>query len=262
MGKRSHEGICRLCGKQKNLTFEHVPPEKAFNNIKVTNYSYEDSLPLLTGSNGKKPWDTSGMKGKEQQRGMGDFYLCSDCNNKTGSWYMSEYTKFASTMDEIIQTIKPPHRSSLEIELAELHPLRLFKALMVMFCDLNQDCFNDENLRNFLLDKESNDFDSQKYSVYIYLANSLQKRIWKLAWVHRNNCGGFLISEIASYPLGLLLYIDKPADYHPKALCINEMVNYQFSDSYKTTLTLPCYEICCPFPEDYRSQTEYDSKNQ
>ena len=45
---------------------------------------------------------------------------------------MSEYTKFASTMDEIIQTIKPPHRSSLEIELAELHPLRLFKELVVV----------------------------------------------------------------------------------------------------------------------------------
>lgn len=127
-----------------------------------------------------------------------------------------------------------------------------------MFCDLNHNCFNDEQLRNFLLDRQTNCFDSQKYSVYIYLANSPQKRIWKLAYNHRSDYGSFLISEIASYPLGLLLYIDKPADYQPNALCINEMAKYHFQDSCKITLTLPCYEICSLFPEDYRSREEFE----
>lgn len=259
MAKQTHEGICRLCGKQKNLTFEHVPPEKAFNNVKVTRLSPDESLPFLTGANGRKPWDTSGLKGAQQQRGMGDYYLCSECNNNTGSWYMSEYTKFANVMNEFIQTHKPLHKASYILELENIHPLRLFKAIMVMFCDLNHDCFKDEELRNFLLNKESNRFNHQKYSVYMYLANSDQKRIWKLAWLHRNDCGGFLISEIASYPLGVLLYINKPASYRPQALCLNELANCCFNDSCKITLTLPCYEICSQFPEDYRSKKEFDS---
>ena len=190
---------------------------------------------------------------------MGDYYLCSECNNNTGSWYMSEYTKFANVMSALIQTHKPLHKASYILELENIHPLRLFKAIMVMFCDLNHDCFNDEELRNFLLNKESNRFNHQKYSVYMYLANSEQKRIWKLAWLHRNDCGGFLISEIASYPLGVLLYIDKPVSYRPQALCLNELANCGFNDSCKITLALPCYEICSQFPEDYRSKKEFES---
>jgi hypothetical protein len=32
MGKRTKNGRCHICGNVGELSFEHVPPEKAFNN--------------------------------------------------------------------------------------------------------------------------------------------------------------------------------------------------------------------------------------
>lgn len=95
---------------------------------------------------------------------------------------MSEYTKFANVMSEFIQTHKPLHKTSYILELENIHPLRLFKAIMVMFCNLNHDCFNDVELRNFLLNKESNRFNHQKDSVY---HTYLRKRLihWLDVWL-------------------------------------------------------------------------------
>ena len=102
--KKTVEGTCKLCGQQKKLTFEHVPPESAFNSISVKEFPPEATVGMMTGAGGRKPWDFSGLKGKVNQRGGGGYYLCSDCNSNTGSWYISEYVKLANTFHHIITT--------------------------------------------------------------------------------------------------------------------------------------------------------------
>lgn len=98
------EGICKLCGKYGKLTFEHVPPASAFNNTAVLNYPPEVTVEMLSGSNGRMPWDFSGLSGKVNQCGAGGYYLCNECNYNTGKWYISEYVKLANTFHEIIET--------------------------------------------------------------------------------------------------------------------------------------------------------------
>ena len=31
MARQEHTGICHICGEYKKLTYEHIPPEAAFN---------------------------------------------------------------------------------------------------------------------------------------------------------------------------------------------------------------------------------------
>ena len=83
---------CRLCGEIKPLTFEHVPPKSAFNNR---------SVKLITGHElfkeeyeNRLPWEDEGLYGKIQQKGRGGDYLCQECNNNVGSWYVPGYLKF------------------------------------------------------------------------------------------------------------------------------------------------------------------------
>ena len=39
------KGICHLCGKNTNLSFEHVPPKVAFNkNTKYVSVEFEDYI--------------------------------------------------------------------------------------------------------------------------------------------------------------------------------------------------------------------------
>src|SRR3712207_733867 len=77
-------GICHICGASGPLTFEHVPPQKAFNNKPVI------VLPFDASHLGPDPL-AHGAKGRVQQRGLGDYTLCARCNSVTGSWYGGDF---------------------------------------------------------------------------------------------------------------------------------------------------------------------------
>jgi len=78
LGKNKNIGKCRLCSEIKKLTFEHVPPESAFNSTPI----YFQKSTHLHDKN-------SYLYGKKirSNRGAGGYYLCESCNNKSGSWY-------------------------------------------------------------------------------------------------------------------------------------------------------------------------------
>ena len=161
------EGICKLCGKHKKLAFEHVPPKSAFNSFAVKEIPPGATVEMMTGVGGRMPWDFSGLPGRVNQHGSGGYYLCCDCNNKTGSWYISEYVKLSNMIHDFIATNGLDIGERYTFRLLDVYPLRILKAIMTMYCDINNGCMGDEQLRNFLLNKESTDFNSDKYKLYI-----------------------------------------------------------------------------------------------
>lgn len=68
MGKNNY-GICHICGKEKELTFEHLPPRKANNSNRAKAIVGDELTKHIAGNN--KPWDFSDCKYKNMQRGMG-----------------------------------------------------------------------------------------------------------------------------------------------------------------------------------------------
>ena len=72
-------GTCHICGTHGKLSFEHVPPKKAFNNRRVVKVGFDEAMSV-------GPYDQL-EKGHIDQREAGAYTLCSTCNNKTGSWY-------------------------------------------------------------------------------------------------------------------------------------------------------------------------------
>jgi len=83
--KTKNTGECKLCGKHTTLTFEHVPPKATFNDFPWEEYNMDTAGDLLIG---KKP------RKKILQKGTGGHYLCSECNNKSGSNYVKAYIDF------------------------------------------------------------------------------------------------------------------------------------------------------------------------
>ena len=258
MKESVHFGKCKLCGKEDNLTFEHVPPQTAFNSFPVKMYSFDDAIPVLTGAGDRKPWDFNGLYGKINQRGSGDYYLCRQCNNNTGAWYISEYVKLTQIIHSMIveEKLQPSNKYSFEI--LSIYPLRLFKAIMTMFCDINNDCFGDEQLRTYLLEKESTSLDLNKYQVYLTLVTPQMRRIHKYAVM-----GNFLqktpvqLTEVASYPLGCILCIDKPDWFTPTGLLINDLATYAYNDECNLEFVgIPYLDINSQFPADYRSKDD------
>lgn len=73
-------GICHICGKKTELTFEHLPPRKA-NNNRAKAIVGDELTKHIAGND--KPWDFSSCKYKDLQKGMGLYSLCQSCNNTT-----------------------------------------------------------------------------------------------------------------------------------------------------------------------------------
>ncbi len=255
---KTKEGICKLCGELKPLTFEHVPPEKAFNSFSVMEYSSDTALSVMAGSAGHMPWDFSGFSGKINQRGGGDYYLCRDCNSKTGSWYINEYVSLANTFHKMISEKHYTPNSLLFFRLFDFYPLRIIKAIMTMYCDINHNCFGDDSLRRFLLEKESNELDTDKYSIYMYLASPSMRRIQSLSAMYITNIGIVTLSEIGSYPIGTILCIDKPKAYIPPGLDISGFAHSTYDETWTSDfIGMPYYEINSLFPTDFRTKEEF-----
>lgn len=86
--KNTAVGKCRICGKQKQLTKEHIPLKNSGNKQNTVSHSLDDWV------NNQNVQDLG--KGKVTQGGIYGFTLCRDCNSLTGTRFGSEYTKWAA----------------------------------------------------------------------------------------------------------------------------------------------------------------------
>jgi hypothetical protein len=258
MKRPKHYDSCRICGKDAVLTYEHVPPKNAFNSHTVVEYSFDQVINMM-GDSKRMPWDHSGIKGKYNQKGSGGYYLCRDCNNNTGSWYIEEYVKFANTLSSMIQTEKIKIGEYVSFTLFDLYPLRIFKAIITLICDTNRMCcLGDNRIQEFLLDKENNDFDTDKYQVYACLVAPGSMRVTgKTAELITYLSEPVILSEVSHYPLGFALYINKPKGFEPPGVNITSFVKQQYNEKCKIIIHgMPYYEINTNYPMDFRTKDE------
>lgn len=251
----NHFGKCALCGKECELTFEHIPPKKAFNNARAK---------IVTGdkllyNEDRMPWDTNGLPYTNQQQGSGKYSLCSECNNNTGSWYAEDYIAMAHAVAYALRQVK---KDKYTITIPELHPLRIIKQILSMFCSVNQ--FDDERikiLRQFVLDKEAKYLDKTKYKVCIYSTRSTITKsapLTALLRIVNNGLETDIVSEITAAPIGLILYFDPVTipEYKFFGTDITELADYNYDDIAKIVLPLFIYEVNDLFPLHYRTKEE------
>ena len=97
-----------------------LPPEKA-NNSNSTHLILGDTLMNHIGSI-RNPWDLSGLRYKNMQRGMGGYTLCENCNNNTGAWYANDYINFVNTIGYVLTNkINTERDKAVKIELKEMY---------------------------------------------------------------------------------------------------------------------------------------------
>lgn len=255
MSRKSISGECKICGNNKKLTFEHVPPETTFNN-KTVKMVTGDVLINAVSSNDRLPWESKELKGRILQRGRGGHYLCEECNSKTGSWYVPYYSEFIHGFHGVLQQIQEKSYDSLYVKTKDIRPLAIFKQIMVMFCDINHGCMGDDSLREFLLNKEAMEFNRKKYRIFAYIHDGELERLNGISCMFVSGIGSIIISEIATYPLGFALYIDLPENYKPQGVELTLFSNYDYEDKCDAEITIPKLECNIIFSGDYRTKEE------
>jgi hypothetical protein len=118
-----------ICGEHKKLSFEHVPPQAAFNDQRILHSAFEK---VLASEN------LDELRGKYQQKGAGAHTLCEKCNSDTGRWYGAAYAAWAHQAMRFV--IGTRGRPSL-IYPFNLYPLRVLKQVVCMFFSVNDPQF-------------------------------------------------------------------------------------------------------------------------
>ncbi|UKS25003.1 hypothetical protein LOZ80_25840 [Paenibacillus sp. HWE-109] len=244
MARRKIEGVCHICGRYGALTFEHIPPEAAFNNHQVRNPKFADYM--------DKGPDYFPTHAPIQQRGAGNYTLCARCNNSTGAWYVPAYVDLAYQSGHLLA--RSEGESSLQFPF-RLYPLRVIKQVIAMFCSVNNSDFIKKypDLLKFLLNKETKYIDP-RINIYAYLtASHFSRQSGVTAALSGTNLN--LYSEIGFAPIGFIMTLESfPPD--SRLLDVSYFATYDYDHFDTFTLTLPVLPISYYMPGDFRTKDE------
>jgi hypothetical protein len=248
-------GECHICGNIGKLSFEHVPPESAFNDCGVFRANIfktiEESIP---------PNRTRDFKAKKQQRGAGDYTLCEKCNSCTGSWYGPAFIAWAKQGKEIVgDNGLSPLDSKFSI-----FPLRVIKQVVCMFFSVNSPQWGKKypKLVRFVLDQEACNLPNGIRLFAFYTSSKRWRRSGVTGKVDLTGGGETSVfSEITFPPFGFVLTTGSPPPVSPlpdTPLCETTYFS-DFKYNQKCcdiSLKLPTLPTDSYFPGDYRSEEQ------
>lgn len=251
MSKKRPEGSCHLCGRYGPLSYEHVPPARAFNTRPVV------ESPLLEGLDDDLD---APPRGKINQRGAGAFTLCEKCNNNTGAWYADDFAQWCGQGADVLV------RSDFKPRLIYLHyifPLRILKQIFTMCFSTNSARWRlkHPDLEQFVLDRDRRWLNPQ-YRVFVYYnAEGCFRRVGnRMAMINLYRGPGVIqVTEISHPPFGYVVTADGtcPDD---RLFEISHFRRYAYDEWEVTPLYLPVLPTHLPIALDYRTRTEIDEQ--
>ncbi len=221
-------GTCAICGEEKKLTFEHIPPEKAFNNYPIYIKKHKHLFDKSSYVYGKSI---------RSNRGSGGYYLCENCNNNTGSWYGDDFGNFVHQGMEIIN--QPQNSGYVVKGTYNIRPLSVLKQILSMFMSLDSigHLRSFGELTDFILDKDKTGI-SGKFKIYLFSNLSNRKRMMGNTWVPHPKYGLCQWSEINFEPFGYFLTTDsKPP--HKHMVDISHFSNVPYRQEVRYIITTP-----------------------
>ncbi len=245
--KKTEIGICRICKKEKQLTFEHIPPRVAFNkNTRYYSIPYNEFV--------KSPnFIEHKPKGIVHQGGIGYHTLCGTCNEFLNKHYVRSFSKWANIGMSLNSKFDFKY---IEFTAMNQNPFRVLKQIISMFISMNEPWFTKEyvELLDFIKNPELKTL-SYKYKVYHYLNNEGQIR--NLSWAATNTHG--IVCELTFPPFGYILNINN-SDEINHLTEISGWKNYTDERNHSFDIGLYKYPTYLPIPLDYRTKEEIEKK--
>ncbi|GAQ19142.1 hypothetical protein OPHB3_3101 [Oceanobacillus picturae] len=232
------KGICALCGFEAKLTFEHIPPKCSGNNKRTKGINFDSYIKGNLVNDNKALDDLKGLKYKSMQKGMGKYSLCESCNNNTGTWYGNEYCYFSNTVASLLKKEGYEVNSMISFTM-RMKPLNVMKQIISMFCSINPATFIDQALRDFVLEKQNLNFNSNKYKVSAFIyPEGMDKHLGRQGLLY-NNGAIVNVSEISTYPIGFCLYKEPFYKEFMFGGEITDFKNAKYNEEHTVNLRLP-----------------------
>lgn len=254
MAKPLEGKSCHICGKPRPLTFEHLPPRKAFNSSPIRKITGDDWI--------KQGGGIDLVGGALQQRGAGGKTLCNQCNNDTGSWYVPELIQWCQAGMGMLSKLSSDEEADLDpnpriahVIFKDVYPLRFLKQFVAMILSTAGPSFREINseLSNFTLYKHRTGI-SNRYAFCLALYRGPGARFIDLAGKLDTKTGEKeVLSEIAYPPFS---YVLRLVDKQRLSLLgdISPFANYDYDQKDDIELKLLVGFGHTFFPADYRSK--------
>ena len=270
--KRKHYGSCRVCGKNGELTFEHIPPRVAFNRYPVAG---ERIWKLINVHPGNYP----SYVHRDFQGGFGRHALCASCNNGIGSKYAASFGHWAKQCLSIEGRIDARTRV-IQRATFDIFPLRVIKQICLMFLCFNEDDFGSfhPEIAAFVSDPDRRLLPPRiRVSAYILQNNKLRfarGMVPKTVKPEQMNPDGILTmideaaeiaanweapTEIAFPPLGYAMTFGEDEADGQRAN-ISSFAEYSFDDRETVVLDFPVLPVHTWYYGDYRTLAEIESQ--
>lgn len=230
-------GICHLCGKNAELTFEHVPPRAANN---------KTAARIITGRelfNTQKLKSGKSLRYESRQQGAGNYTLCRKCNNNTGNWYANEYVKFANEIGYLLTNeIDPNTAKGIWMQTNELYLQRIIKQILCMFISTikPEDALQLKDISEYVLDKENWRFDNKKYRISMYLMKNYEVASSGIMQFVLKQNGKLRTKKFAImnlYPIGLILEINPDGNVLPETTDITKFTTLKYNELQDVKMT-------------------------
>lgn len=239
------EGICHLCGLFGELSFEHVPPDKAFNNKGL----------LFSDINLELEIDRDRVVNIERRKGLGAYTLCKTCNNWTGRVYASSFIEWVKDSSLAVKLLG--HSNKIQRKWKNFFPLRVIKQIATMVLTANSENFLKAHpeLKDFIQNKYSKNL-PERYHFFLYFNHTGRKRlVGNAVALNLTTQSPTYISEITFPPFGYVFTIDsRPSDQ--RLFEISFFSSYGYDQEKTLSLEVPVLPTFTQFPGDYRTEKE------
>lgn len=241
-------GYCRICGVWCELSEEHVPPQKAFNNGRYLVSSSDLAV--------FDPFERE-EKGRIVQGGISAFTLCDSCNNNTGAWYGGAFVNWTRQGMKILRMSGGAPKL---IYLHHIFALRVLKQIITMAFSLNGPKFRELNseLEKFVLHRDEK-WLNPKYRTFVYFnINGIPRRVGDNMAVVRleGDATARVVTEISHPPYGYVFTTDGSQPHEKLTAEITHFRRFDYSQRVTAPLYLPVLDTYMPMPLDYRDMGE------
>lgn len=239
-------GECSICGVHCQLTWEHVPPEAAFNKARIRMGDPNRILGARTRDVMTTP------HGRYIQRGSGRFSLCEKCNNITGHWYGTGYVNWA--IQGMRHLRAAPNGSSMRLPFHIL-PGRVFKQIITMFASVCGPKFfaNKPELRRLVLNRDIRGCPPylRLYCYYQASGSTFARQAGITGLVNLDGPTS-IFAEMAFPPFGYLVAMDSPV-MDQRLVDITFFSESAYTDYRDLYISFPVLPTDSPFPGDFRT---------
>lgn len=228
------------------MTFEHIPPKKAFNDHQQLLRTLEDHI--------------SGRPGGylRFRKGLGKYSLCERCNNNTGSWYGPAFVDWTRQGFEWFNKVEGEKILSLPYY---VQPLNVLKQVMVMAVAMSNEVSLDahKEIRRFLL-RPGQRYMPSDYRAFVYFNMRGQLRFTSgMAILDTEGKGSdYVMAEVALPPFGYC--VTRPVGHRQSLAAskglyeITQFSRYGLDEWAIVHLRIPTRETNFPSPLDYRNR--------